>query len=193
MEALYKEMDISRQAIWKHQQKIAINSIKEKTILAYVKEWRKKHPGMGARPLFYSIKNDGIQLKIGINRFEELLRKNNLNVGIKKTKKPFTSDGKGKDKYENLTNGLILNDINQLIVGDITYFGIGGTFYYIFTLKDVYSQRILELIPSEDMKAISALKCIETAAKMKDLKGVSILQIMGLNIMLLFTLKNLMH
>ncbi|MBK9023482.1 MAG: hypothetical protein IPL69_05790 [Saprospiraceae bacterium] len=37
-----------------------------------------------------------------------------------------TSDGKGKKTYPNLTNGLVLNGINQLIVGDITYYMVDG-------------------------------------------------------------------
>ena len=56
-----------------------------------------------------------------------------------------------------MTNGLIINDINQLIVGDITYFRVGVEWCYIFVLKDVYSQRVISMIPSQDMKAVNVL------------------------------------
>ena len=75
-----------------------------------------------------------------------------------------TSDGKGKGHYPNLANGLILNNVNQLIVGDITYYDIiDDQWSYIFTLKDIYSQRILGLVPSLSMEASFASKCLEQA------------------------------
>ncbi|MBK8517040.1 MAG: DDE-type integrase/transposase/recombinase [Saprospiraceae bacterium] len=75
-----------------------------------------------------------------------------------------TSDGKGKGHYPNLTNGLVLNNVNQLIVGDITYYDIiDDQWSYIFTLKDIYSQRILGLVPSLSMEASFAYQCLEQA------------------------------
>ncbi|MBK7699573.1 MAG: DDE-type integrase/transposase/recombinase [Saprospiraceae bacterium] len=60
--------------------------------------------------------------------------------------------------------------MNQLIVGDITYYDIiDDQWSYIFTLKDIYSQRILGLVPSLSMEASFASKCLEQAfAQRKD-------------------------
>jgi putative transposase len=167
METLYKELHISRQAIWKHQKATNAKKESESAIIQDVKCWRKKHPSMGSRQLFHSMKNDGCDLKIGINKFENLLKKNNLTIGKVRSKKPKTSDGKGKEDYPNLTNGLILNDINQLLVADITYYWVDDAWHYLFTLKDVYSQRILDLVPSKNMTSENALKCIRTANKIR--------------------------
>ncbi|MBK9024857.1 MAG: transposase family protein [Saprospiraceae bacterium] len=71
-----------------------------------------------------------------------------------------TSDGKGKKTYPNLTNGLVLNGINQLIVGDITTYGRWNMAFY-FCLKDVYSQFILCLLPSKNMKAEQAVASLK--------------------------------
>jgi len=38
-------------------------------------------------------------------------------------------------------------------VADITYFWINGKWYYLFIFKDVYSQRVLSIIPSRNMEA----------------------------------------
>jgi putative transposase len=167
METLYKELHISRQAIWKHQKVTNAKKESESAIIQDVKNWRKKHPSMGSRQLFHSMKNYGCDLKIGINKFENLLKKNNLTIGKVRSKKPKTSDGKGKEDYPNLTNGLILNDINQLLVADITYYWVDEAWHYLFTLKDVYSQRILDLVPSKNMTSENAIKCIRTANKLR--------------------------
>lgn len=53
---------------------------------------------------------------------------------------------------------------------DITYYDIiDDQWSYIFTLKDIYSQRILGLVPSLSMEASFASKCLEQAfAQRKD-------------------------
>ncbi len=69
-----------------------------------------------------------------------------------------TTQSAGTPRYPNLKNSLKVNDINQLIVGDITYYQPKVKLYYIFTLKDVYSGRILGLTGDTNMKADKALR-----------------------------------
>ncbi len=131
-------------------------------IIPIVREWRIKHPRMGSRALYYSIKNvGGIDLGLGVNRFEQLMSTSGLTIKPGRTRIVKTSDGKGKGDYPNLINGLILDNVNQLIAGDITYYNIDGQCSYIFTLKDIYSQRVLGLIPSLTMEASIAIQCLE--------------------------------
>lgn len=175
MEAVFRELGMSRQAL--HQQWSRDDSRKTQYnhIIPLVKEWRIKHPRMGSRALYYSIKNvGGIDLGLGVNKFEQLMSTSGLIIKPKRTRIIKTSDGKGKGTYPNLTNGLILNNVNQLIVGDITYYNIDSQWSYIFTLKDIYSQRILGLIPSLSMEASIAKQCLDqaiAARKGMDLRG----------------------
>jgi transposase InsO family protein len=131
---------------------------------------------MGSRSLYYSIKNiGGIDLGMGVNKFEQLMSTSGMTVKPLRSRIVKTSDGKGKGHYPNLTNGLVLNNVNQLIVGDITYYDIiDDQWSYIFTLKDIYSQRILGLVPSLSMEASFAYQCLEQAFSQRkdvDLKG----------------------
>ncbi len=168
MEAIYKAIGISRQAVWKHNKKMMDKQSEEVQILSIVIDWRLQHPKMGSRQVFHGIKSKGINLNIGINKFERLLKKNNLNVGKVKSKKPLSSDGKGKDeKYSNLTNGLVLTDINQLVVVDITYYWVDAAWHYIFCMKDVYSQRVIEIIASDNMETSNALLCLKSLIKLR--------------------------
>lgn len=166
MEQIYRAVGISRQAIWKWKGREQSKVEQEVQIIKHVKRWRKKHPKMGSRPMYYSITGEGIELGIGINQFEQIIRDNDLVVGKARTRKPKCSDGKGRNGHPNLTNGLELTDINQLIVLDITYLWIGNRWCYLFALKDVYSQWIV-ITPSQSMEAKNALICLEEFIKLR--------------------------
>lgn len=168
MESLYRYVGVNRQLL--HQNKIqSLRSDQiESEIIKKVHAYREDHCSMGSRALYYTMLNNGEKLPIGVTKFEQLLSRKNLTVGKARSQYPKTSDGKGKENYENLTNGLIINDINQLIVADITYFDIRECRTYIFTLKDVYSQTFISLTPSKNMEHDNALQCLD---EMKKLRG----------------------
>lgn len=175
MESVYRELGLSRQSLHQQWRRDSGQQTYHEHLFQIVKEWRIKHPRMGSRALYYSIKNvDGIDLGLGVNKFEQFMSTSGLVIKPGRTRIVKTSDGKGKGTYTNLTNGLILNNVNQLIAGDITYYAIDGQWSYIFTLKDIYSQRILGLIPSLSMEASVAIQCLEQAfmaRKGMDMRG----------------------
>lgn len=173
MERIYSQIGRSRQA---YHQAVSTNlrhQIRNQEIVDLVLKWRTRHPKMGSRTLYYTMLGAGVELPFGVNSFERLLSKRNLTVGTAKRFSPLTSDGLGKKNYPNLTNGIILNDINQLIVADITYFWVSSRWCYLFILKDVYSQRIISLVPSENMKTENAIK---TLKDLKRLRGKEVLR-----------------
>jgi transposase InsO family protein len=165
MESFYKVINKSRQQYWQIQKREERKEEEEEKIVDAVLKCRLDHPRMGSRVLYHALRNKGIELGVGINKFESIVKNNGLLVGKAKSPKPKGSDGKGKGRYVNKANGIKLNDINQLIVGDITYFEVERAWHYIFTLKDVYSQKVLGLYPSKTMRKEDALKCLEQAVK----------------------------
>lgn len=171
MESLYKYVGTSRQNLHYSRIQETKNELMEQEIIEIIKNYREEHPRMGSRQLFHTLKNSGEDIGIGITKFEQLLSRTRMTVAPMRSRQPKTSDGKGKEQYSNLTNGLIINDINQLIVGDITYFATDDGMCFIFTLKDVYSQRILGLVPSMNMYHENALKCLD---QMCEYRNVSI-------------------
>ena len=171
MEQLYQMLGTSRQSVAQSNKRKLINSNTEDQLISSIKEWRKHHPKMGSRQMYYSLINHGTQIHIGINKFEQMVSRRGLGACPAKSFKPLTSDGKGKESYPNLTNGLIINDINQLIVGDITYFDIKGTWHYICTLKDVYSQYILSLVANNNMKTQNLIQAITECAQIRTSKA----------------------
>jgi transposase InsO family protein len=167
MESLYNEIGISRQAVWQQKVRDCKKVLDEEEIISLVQKWREKHPKMGSRPLYHTILNSGFDLKIGVNKFENIIKNHNLQIGTIKSRKPKTSDGKGKDGYPNLVNKLIINDINQLVVADITYYMVDGKWHYLFILKDVYSQMVVGLVACENMEASNAVECLNQYIKLR--------------------------
>ena len=165
METFYKVQGRSRQYYAQKNNQATKTLMMETEIIEQVLNWRESHPKMGSRPMYHSMINAGIEIPIGVNRFEKLLQIQGLTVGKVRRSGPYTSDGKGRENYPNLTNGLTLTDVNQLLVADITYFWLRARWYYIFTMKDAYSQRIVGLQPSKSMETSIAILCLNEAAK----------------------------
>lgn len=122
-----------------------------------VKAIRERHPVMGSRPLFYALQITGM----GINRFERLISVSGLGIEHKKMWIKTTNSNHNYYKYGNLTNGLVLNNIDQLWVSDITYWIEQGKHYYLLFILDVYSRQILGYTASENMYAINNMKALE--------------------------------
>lgn len=170
MERFYSITGGSRQKYDQLKRSFYVKRNLEEELVSKVRDWRKEHPSMGSRVLYQSMSEAGIDIPIGISAFEKLLSKRGLTIQSRKRYLPRTSDGHGKNNHPNLANGLVLNNINQLICADITYFQIQLQWFYLFVLKDVYSQRLISLIPSQDMKAINAVKTLYDLEKIRGQK-----------------------
>ena len=134
----------SRQLVYKRRKSLKAKEQLDLNIVSQVQGVRKKHRNMGARVMYYRLE---IQ-NLGINKFERIISNNGLSVAVKK-RRIVTTTGVYENSDQNLLNGLMLNDINQVIAGDITYLILKLNTYYIFTLKDMYSKRIVGLYASE--------------------------------------------
>lgn len=167
MEAFYRTIGGSRQNTAQCLARAERYHNTESQVIDLVHRMRELHPRMGSRPLYKNIEKFDTVLPVGITKFEQIVSKNGLTVKKIKSKKVRTSDGLGKGRYVNLTNNLILSDINQLIVFDITYFHIRSNTFYLFTAKDVYSQFMLSVVPSRTMEADNAMKCIRDIVEIR--------------------------
>lgn len=161
-EAFYEANGFSRQFIYKKSKSISKSEQLEQGIIKLVKNVREKHRKMGSRVMFHHLKI----ANIGVNKFEQIVSKNGLTI-VKKKKRIVTTNGLYEQHDKNLINGLVLTDINQVIAGDITYYSTKNKQYYIFTLKDMYSKRIIGLYASETMMAINALITLKQATKLR--------------------------
>ena len=127
----------------------------------------------GSRSTYYNIdiKN---RFGIGVNKFERLLSEHELTMAPLRVNVVTTNSSFQSFNYENLVEGLVINGIRQLIVGDLTYVAIGKYRYFLFCLTDVYSSRIVGYHLNSRMRAIDALMALNmlvSISPLQSLKG----------------------
>lgn len=171
LESLYNYLGTTRQRVHQMLIRNCENELKEESLKQEILDWRENHKKMGSRAMYHSLLGQNIAIPMGITKFEQFVSRYGLTAGVSKKKWHRTSDGKGKRNYPNLTNGKELRGINELIVGDITYFFMINDLSYLFQLKDVYSQRIVSIIPSRNMEAINAVRGINEVIGLRGRKN----------------------
>lgn len=171
MEQIYRYVGFSRQG---YAQAMSRRK-KEETLMdgisAEVNQYRGvKDAYAGSRSLYYNL---GIKrkYKLGVNKFESLMSKYGLALSRVSTKIVTTRSSPRSWLYLNLVNGLIINNINRVLVGDLTYVLKDRQQYFVFSLFDLYSAMMVGIYGGQRMRAIEAIipleQCIELRGKEK--------------------------
>lgn len=167
MEKLYDKAGISRQGFFQSLVRQEAKQEMVHQITNVVNDYRRtKDRRAGARNMYYNL-DIGLNYAIGVNKFERLLSAEGLGVAPQHVRIITTKSTCQSWNYENLTKGLVINGINQLVVGDLTYIYLGKSLYYMFCLTDVYSSRIVGYHIGERMRAIEAKKAFDQWIKLR--------------------------
>jgi putative transposase len=147
----------------------------------YYRSWRKKEPRVeetalrdaiqkealsrrhrgGYRPVTRALKNTG--WVINHKRVLRLMREDNL-LSIRRRRFVVTTDSDhGWRVYPNLACRMIVTDINQLWVADITYVRLQQEFIYLAVILDVYSRRVIGWGLSRRLERHVAQQALEMA------------------------------
>ncbi|MEZ4883392.1 MAG: hypothetical protein R3E32_01555 [Chitinophagales bacterium] len=122
-------------------------ALEEEIILKSVKDLRVKVKGMGGRKLFHRLQEDGIfhkhAIKMGRDKFFNLLGENNLLVKRKRRKSKTTNSHHWLKKYPYLIDNIEVTKSELLWVSDITYLRLQTGFVYLSLITDAYSRRIM--------------------------------------------------
>ena len=138
MNKLYKGIGISKQAFHQMMDRELILRSEKQQLLMLIYQVREDHPTMGIRDMYFKLRSQ----TMGRDRFEEFCREEGLMVEKVKNWRR-TTDSTGVVRFDNLLANMCLTAINQAWQSDITYFEIGGRFYYITFIEDSFSRRIL--------------------------------------------------
>jgi putative transposase len=161
MQLFYDHVGLTRQA---HQQWFKrSNAWREviNQITTEVKHYRSKVDcRAGSRVLFYNL-DIKERYDIGVNKFEQILSIEGLSLPVVRVKVVTTVSSKQSWNYKNRISGLVIDWINQVLVGDITYISHYGLRYYFFSEIDIYSGRIVGWSLSANMKAERAVEAFE--------------------------------
>jgi len=157
----------SKQAFYKRIKSLEKEEFEEALVVGLIKEKREVWKKGSGRNLHASLKEEfaAHRIKIGRDKFYELLRRNNLLNARKRYKTRTTFSYHHFHKYPNLIKGLEAVRPNQVIVSDITYIWLRESecFSYLYLITDMYSRKILGYSLSEDLKVSSAVKALKMA------------------------------
>lgn len=159
----------TKQAYYKQHSRMGETMFDQQIIIDLIKKKREIWKRGSGRNLFACLQPEFAKhsIKIGRDKFFDILRENGLLIQNKKRKARTTFSYHHFHKYPNLIVGLIPLRAGEIIVSDITYIWIEDieNFAYLFLITDVYSRKIIGFCMSDNLKAISAIKALKMALK----------------------------
>lgn len=139
----------------------------EELIIGMVLDIRRRHPFIGGKKLYKWLKEDieKAGIKMGRDKFFELLGKNNLLIR-RKRKYVYTTDSWHRfHVYKNRLKHKQLQKANQGWVSDITYIRTSKEFMYLFLITDAYSRKIVGWRLSDSLKVEGAIDALKMAIR----------------------------
>lgn len=128
-------------------------SLDHQIVIDLVKDARCELFNEGAKKLYSRLKPKlgELDIKIGRDKFINLLRINNLLLKKKKFKQPKTDSNHPFRKHKNLIKGTTVSNPDQVYVSDITYIRVNEKWNYLTLIMDLYSRKIMGYQLSESM------------------------------------------
>ncbi len=158
---------MTRQAYYKAQAMTRVENQDEAIIIAGVRQIREQQPMLGGRKLFYQLhglfQSHGI--KIGRDKFFNLLRKHKLLIRRKKRYARTTDSYHRFRCYKNLIKDLPITSANQVFVADITYIDTLEGFCYLALITDVFSRKIVGYAVSQSLSVEFCIRALRMALK----------------------------
>jgi transposase InsO family protein len=120
-------------------------------------------PSYGYRRVQAELRRGGQQ--VNHKRVRRLMREDNLLCVRRRSFVRTTDSQHGFRVYPNLARKMVLTDINQLWVADITYIRLQSEFVYLAVILDAYSRRVIGWELSNSLSAEVALGALRMALK----------------------------
>jgi putative transposase len=151
---------------------------------SYYRKWRKREPKeehfalrdaiqrqavknrhCGYRRITQFLKRDG--WVVNHKRVLRLMREDNL-LSIRRRRFVVTTESDHAWRvYPNLARRMVVSDINQLWVADITYVRLQQEFIYLAVILDVYSRRVVGWNMSRQLDSGFAQEALESALRQR--------------------------
>ena len=159
LNALYRVVGISKQAVKQYQQRQAVFDNRMIQLSIEADELREQHPGCGVKKMYQILQPDFI----GRDRFIEAMMQ--LGYRLKRKKNYRKTTIAGSRFYPNLIKGLELDGPSQVWQSDITYIPIEDRHYYATFIIDVYTKKIVGYQVTDHMRATANVNALKMALK----------------------------
>src|SRR5688572_25718031 len=155
MKAVCEVAGISKQALHQYRSRALGRLNQANEFFERADTIRRQHPRVGCRKMALDMIGKGW----GRDKIEKLLLDNGYRVYYPPNYTRTTS-AQYELYFPNLIEGLELNNINQVLQTDITYYRVGNRFYYLVFIIDVYSRRIVGHAVSKTLEAEGNIKAL---------------------------------
>jgi transposase InsO family protein len=166
---------IDRQVYYRKIRRKINKQSKAEQVVSMVIEIRKAMPRLGTKKLYYLL-SDKLQLmKIGRDKFFDILRANHLLIQPKRSYHITTNSHHRFRKHQNQILDLEINRPEQVWVSDITYIGKREKPCYLSIITDAYSKKIMGHYVADNLNTESSLKALTTAIKQRKNKDLPLI------------------
>lgn len=159
MNALYRTIGLSKQAVAQYQERQEVFDQKMSGLVKQADALRAEHPGCGVEKMYSALSPDFI----GRDRFVEAMM--GMGYRLKKKRNYRRTTVAAKEYYPNLIKGLVVDGPGQVWQSDITYLPIGERHFYGVFIIDVYTKEIVGYQVSDHMRAVANVMALELALK----------------------------
>ena len=132
-----------------------------------VENIRQSMPRIGTRKLYHLLSDNLQVLKIGRDKFFDILRANHLLIQPKRSYHITTNSHHRFRKHENLILDLEINRPEQVWVSDITYIGKRDNPCYLSLITDAYSKKIMGYYVADNLNTQSSVMALKMALKQR--------------------------
>lgn len=161
---------INRQSYYRSIKRVRKRQSIAQQVVDLVHKIRVHQKRIGTRKLYYLLHKELQELKVGRDKFFDILRANHLLIIPKRSYHTTTMSHHRFRKHPNLTKELIINRPNQVWVSDITYIGKREKPCYLSLITDAYSKKIVGFEVSNTMCTKEMVKALKMALKQRKTK-----------------------
>lgn len=156
---------IDRQVYYRSLSRKAARQSKAAQVVEMIAEIRRRMPRIGTRKLYYLLTDKLQALKIGRDKFFNILRANHLLIEPKHSYHITTDSHHRFKKHKNLILEMTISKPEQVWVSDITYIGKREKPCYLSLVTDAYSKRIMGFYVADNMDTESSIEALKMAVK----------------------------
>lgn len=166
---------IDRQVYYRAIRRRVCKQSKADQVIDMIMEIRKSMPRIGTRKLYYLLLDKLRHLKIGRDKFFNILRANHLLIEPKRSYHITTNSHHRFRKHQNLVLNTVINRPEQVWVSDITYIGKREKPCYLSLVTDAYSKKIMGYSVADNLNTESSLMALSMAIKSRQDKGLALI------------------
>ena len=142
IKGLSAAVGVSPATFYRYRQSAApVSPAGERAVRQAIKEIALEMPSYGHRPMTAELQRRG--LHAGRDRVLRYMREEHLLCRPRRTFIATTDSRHALKVFPNLARDLMLTDVDQLWVGDITYIRLPREFVYLAVLLDAFSRRVI--------------------------------------------------